>query len=66
MAEIDPHTLRVVANLLRSRVSWLHMDNRLDGLQRVGVERCLKQLAADLAVCADHARKPKTGRNRRA
>lgn len=58
MTEMDPHTLRVIANLVRSRVSRLDRDPLMDGLQRVGANRVLKQLAADLDVTADHAKKP--------
>ncbi|MDE2563005.1 MAG: hypothetical protein KGL48_12240 [Sphingomonadales bacterium] len=64
MDEVDPHTLRVVAGLVRSQMSNLHMDTKLDGLQRVGVHRTLKQLAIDLEVSADHFTKPsRTKRN---
>jgi predicted PhzF superfamily epimerase YddE/YHI9 len=62
MAELDAHTLRVVADLVRSRVAHLDMDTQLDGLQRIGVERCFNQLARDLDISADHAGKPRSGR----
>ena len=54
MAEIDPHTLRVAASLIRSRIARLGQDGRLDGLQRLGAHRTLTQLATDLEVSADH------------
>ena len=55
MTELDPHTLRVAASLVRSRVANLSRDTRLDGLQRLGAHRTLTQLAVDLEVSADHA-----------
>src|SRR3546814_20268697 len=55
MAEIDPHTLRVAASLVRSRIAGLTRDTRMDGLQRLGAHRTLTQLAIDLEVSADHA-----------
>lgn len=64
MTEIDPHTLRVAASLIRSRIARLGQDGRLDGLQRLGAYRCLTQLAADLEVSADHVG-PRPTRNRR-
>lgn len=54
MAEIDPHTLRVAASLVRSRMAHLGRDARMDGLQRLGAHRTLKQLAIDLEISADH------------
>ena len=59
MAEIDPHTLRVAASLVRSRIAGLTRDTRMDGLQRLGAHRTLTQLAIDLEVSADHAGPPK-------
>jgi len=58
MPDLDPHTLRVVAGLIRSRMSRLDMDTRMDGLQRLGAARALKELAVDFEVAADHVRKP--------
>jgi hypothetical protein len=54
MAELDPHTLRVAASLVRSRIINMKRDQRLDGLQRLGAHRLLTQLALDLEVSADH------------
>ncbi|CCW19725.1 hypothetical protein EBBID32_40950 [Sphingobium indicum BiD32] len=54
MEELDPHTLRVAASLVRSRIARLTLDPRLDGLQRVGAHRTLTQLAIDLEVSADY------------
>ena len=68
VAEIDPHTLRVVAGLVRSRMDHLHMDTHLDGLQCVGVTKCFRELATDLEITADEfgragrARKPRAKR----
>ena len=58
MAEIDPHTLRVAAGLIRARMSRLDMDAKMDGLQRLGASRVLKQLAVDFEVSANHVGKP--------
>ena len=55
MPELDPHTLRVAASLIRSRIANLRRDQRMDGLQRLGAHRILTQLALDFEVCADHA-----------
>mgnify|MGYP003578026157 len=65
MAEIDPHTLRVAASLIRSRIARLDQDGRLDGLQRLGAHRTLTQLATDLEISADHVG-PRRPRGRRA
>ncbi len=54
MEELDPHTLRVAASLIRSRIATLKLDGRMDGLQRLGAQRTLTQLAVDLEVSADH------------
>lgn len=54
MEELDPHTLRVAASLVRSRIARLKHDPRMDGLQRLGAHRTLTQLAIDLEVSADH------------
>lgn len=65
MDELDPHTLRVAASLVRSRIANLNRDPRMDGLQRLGAHRSLTQLAIDLEVSADHAG-PHRGRKVRA
>lgn len=54
MTELDPHTLRVAASLVRSRIDNLKRDPRMDGLQRLGAHRTLTQLAVDLEVSAEH------------
>lgn len=59
MNEIDPHTLRVAASLVRSRIARLRLDPRMDGLQRLGAHRALTQLAVDLEVSAVHAGPPR-------
>lgn len=64
MDEIDPHTLRVAASIVRSRIANLGRDPRMDGLQRLGAQRSLTQLATDLEVSADHVR-PGPGRKPR-
>jgi hypothetical protein len=51
---LDPHTLRVAASLVRARIRTVRLDPRLDGLERLGAERTLTQLAKDLEVSADH------------
>jgi len=58
MAEIDPHTVRAAAELIRARMSRLDMDTKMDGLQRIGATRVLKQLAVDLEASANHVGKP--------
>lgn len=64
MEELDPHTLRVAASLVRARIGRLKHDPRMDGLQRLGAHRTLTQLAIDLEVSADHAQ-PSRGRRSR-
>ncbi|MCF8710386.1 MULTISPECIES: hypothetical protein [Sphingomonadaceae] len=59
MNEIDPHTLRVAASLVRSRIARLKLDPRMDGLQRLGAHRTLTQLAVDLKVSANYAGPPR-------
>lgn len=54
VAELDPHTLRVAASLVRGRLATIKLDPRMDGLQRLGAHRTLTQLAIDLEVSADH------------
>ncbi len=54
MTELDPHTLRVAASLVRGRLATIKLDPRMDGLQRLGAHRTLTQLAIDLEVSADH------------
>jgi hypothetical protein len=64
MSEIDPHTLRTVATLVRGRMALLPKDRSLDGLERLGAHRCLDQLAKDLDISADHVG-PAQGRKKR-
>ena len=59
MTELDPHTLRVAASLVRSRIKTLKLDGRMDGLQWLGAQRTLTQLAVDLEVSADHVGPPR-------
>ncbi|MEA3388494.1 hypothetical protein ACH37Y_17890 [Sphingomonas paucimobilis] len=59
MTELDPHTLRVAASLVRSRIKTLKLDGRMDGLQRLGAQRTVTQLAVDLEVSADHVGPPR-------
>lgn len=66
MSDIDPHTLRVAADLARGRMQRLSMDPAMDGLQRLGATRVLQQLAIDLDVSADHVARPVRSRSRRA
>jgi hypothetical protein len=63
MAEVDPHTLRVAASLIRSRIDRLNQNGRMDGLERLGAHRALSQLAIDLEVSAEHV-VPRRGRQR--
>jgi hypothetical protein len=53
-APLDPHTLRVAAELVRKRIRTVNMNPRFDGLERLGASRALAQLAIDLEVSADH------------
>ncbi|AMK26145.1 MULTISPECIES: hypothetical protein [Sphingobium] len=62
MADLDPHTLRVAASLVRGRIATLKLDPRMDGLQRLGAHRTLTQLAIDLEVSADHVGPQRRGR----
>ncbi|GAA3274067.1 hypothetical protein ACQKJZ_11045 [Sphingomonas sp. NPDC019816] len=51
---VDPYTLRVAAQIVRSRLAMLSRNPHLDGLERLGASKMLKQLAVDLEVSADH------------
>lgn len=54
---MDADTLRTVAKLARSRANPpRHYDHR-DGMERLGAQRALEQLAKDLEVSADHCGK---------
>lgn len=45
----DPETLAAVVTIIRGRMARLgHPGNRLDGLERLGARRVMKQLVADL------------------
>ena len=52
--ELDPHTLRKAAELVRLRMASMARNPRLDGLEKLGATRVLAQLATDLDVSADH------------
>ena len=52
--ELDPHTLRKAAELVRLRMASTSRSPRLDGLEKLGATRVLAQLATDLEVSADH------------
>ena len=55
---MDRETLRAVAKLARNRAKPpRHYDHR-DGLERLGAERALEQLARDLEASADHCGGP--------
>src|SRR3546814_15545073 len=54
MNEIDPHTLRVAASLVRSRTASLKLDPRMDALQRLGAHPTLPPLAVDLKFSANY------------
>lgn len=51
---MEVETLRKVAKLARSRAKPPRSVDKRDGLMRLGAERALEQLAADLEVMADH------------
>lgn len=51
---MDSETLRKVAKLARSRARPPRQYDHRDGLERLGAERALEQLAKDLEVSADH------------
>src|SRR3546814_6489862 len=59
MNEIDPHTLRVAASLVRSLIARLKLDPRMDGLQRLGAHLTITQLEVDLKVSANYAGPPR-------
>lgn len=50
----DPATLRIVAKLARKRAEPPRSVDHRDGLERLGAEKALLQLAKDLEVTADH------------
>jgi hypothetical protein len=54
---MDAETLRAVARLARSRAKPLRKYDGRDGLERLGAAAALEQLAADLELSAEHARK---------
>jgi hypothetical protein len=58
---MDPETLRAAAKLARSRAKLLprHIDHR-DGMERLGAQRALVQLAVDLEVTASEVERTKT------
>lgn len=56
MPEMDAHTIRTVAGLVRGRIARLPQDTSLDGMERMGAHGALTQLAKDLDVAADFAK----------
>ena len=62
MPEMDAHTIRTVAGLIRGRIERLPQDTSLDGMERLGAHRVLTQIAKDLEVSADFA-KPRRSRS---
>ena len=54
MTSLDPSALRAVAQLIRKRATSVNRDGRLDGLERLGAQKYLDQLAIDLETLADH------------
>ena len=62
MPEMDAHTLRSIAELVRGRIERLPQNTSLDGMERLGAHGALTQLAKDLEVSADFAR-PRRTRN---
>ena len=62
MPEMDAHTIRTVAGLIRGRIERLPQDTSLDGMERLGAHGALTQLAKDLDVAARFA-KPRRTRN---
>jgi len=51
---MDAKTLRMVAKLARSRAHPPRQHDHRDGMERLGAERALEQLASDLEVSANH------------
>jgi hypothetical protein len=49
-----PATLRMAARLASARADMPRSVDHRDGLERLGAERALKQLAKDLEATADH------------
>ena len=56
MPEMDVHTIRTVAGLVRGRIARLPQETSLDGMERLGAHEALTQLARDLDVAADFAK----------
>ena len=55
MPEMDAHTIRTVAGLVRGRIERLPLDTSLDGMERLGAHGALTQLVKDLDVAAKFA-----------
>jgi hypothetical protein len=53
VAAPDPGTLRMVAEVARKRAAMPRSVDHRDGLERLGAEKALLQLAADLEATAD-------------
>jgi len=54
VTSLDPSTLRTIARLIRKRARSVNRGGRLDGLERLGAQKYLDQLAIHLEVSADH------------
>lgn len=52
---MDPETLRAAARLARLRARPPASVDHRDGMERLGAQRALEQLAKDLEVTARHA-----------
>jgi hypothetical protein len=52
---LDPETLRAAARLARLRAHPTTGHDHRDGMERLGAQRALEQLADDLEVTARHA-----------
>lgn len=60
---MDAETLKKIAELVRKRAAMAvvssedreRLQDRRDGLERLGAQRVLEQLAIDLDVMADHS-----------
>lgn len=56
MPEMDAHTMKAVADLVRGRIARLPQNAGLDGMERLGAHRVLTQLAKDLDASAEFVR----------
>lgn len=53
VAAPDPGTLRMIAGMARKRAAMPRSVDHRDGLERLGAEKALLQLAKDLEATAD-------------